>query len=607
MFIRSKVIFCALLFTGFVATALFYFSGISKAVTDESQKAVDYIASKPQNVWTTMALAAAGRDSIPSDHLKNISGDNPNDYSSAILAITAINENPRTFGGSDYVAKLESFWDGVQLGDSGLLNDDIFGLLALISAGENSSNPIVVGIKNYIISEQNSDGGWSWSPSGSSDSNMTSVGIMALVGTGISASDSAVKGASEFLETMQNQDGGFRYDASDFGKDSDAASDSWAISAIYAIGQNPFEWTKGNENPIKHLKSLQDESGFFYHSEGSQENSFTPTETAYAIVALEGKFFPLKIVVPSQSFSFRIEGNDKTICQGSVAGPTALDIVKNAAVICGFDYNIEETQYGPYLTAIAGEDASGLMGWLYLVNFMSPSVGSADYNLEQGDEVLWYFGDFNWKPLKLEMQNDGTTVSLNVNFFDNSAWQNLPGATVHAGSSDFVTASSGATSISIASLQDGLYRIFAEKQGYIRSNKVIVTVGQATADHGVSLKVNILQSEPLPEDDQDNISFSVSPSVIDFGDMKVGISKTKIVKLSNNGSKNIYIKTDVRGSEIFKSYLTVNGLAWQNFSENISKNNSSDINLGLHILSDYAGSFGEQESNLTFWAMAQQQ
>jgi len=607
MFSKKKVLLAALLFAGLAGVFIFLFSGSINAVSDASQAAANYILTKPQNVWTTMALASAGQNNIPSEHLKNIASNNANDYSSAILAITAINQDPRTFGGSDYAAKLESFWDGTQLGDSNLLNDDIFGLLALISAGEPSSNPIVAGIKNYIISEQNSDGGWGWSSSADSDSNMTSASIMALVSWGVSNTDPVIQKAIEFLKTMQNQDGGFKYDGSDWGRVSDAASDSWVISAIYAIGQNPSQWTNGTGDPLTHLKSLQDAvNGFFHHQQGDQETSFSLTETAYAIIALEGKFFPLNIVTPPQTFSFRIEGKDETICQGNTSGPTALDIVKNAASICNFTYNIQTTSYGPYLTAIADDTASGSTGWLYLVNSLSPQVGAGDYNLQGADEVLWYFGDFSWKPAKLEMNNDGTTASLHVSFFDNSIWQDLSGAAIKAGSSTFITDSSGMVSISIASLQDGLYQIFAEKNGYIRSNKTVLTVGQAPADHQVGLRVNILQVQPLPSDNQDAIIFSVSPSVIDFGDMKAGDTKSKIVNLSNDGSQNLYIETEVEGDEVFRNNLFVNGNIWNNFSTNIIKNSSSIIQLGFSIPNNYSGSFGSQEGGLTFWATAQQ-
>ena len=604
---KKKVILAVLLFIGLTSAFIFLFSDSINAVSGESQAAVSYILTKPQNVWTTMALASVSQNNIPSEHLKNIASNNANDYSSNILAIAAINQDPRIFGGSDYVAKLESFWDGTQLGDSNLLNDDIFGLLALISAGESPSNPIIAGIKNYIISEQNSDGGWGWSPTADSDSNMTSASIMALVSAGISNADTVIQKAIEFLKTMQNQDGGFRYDTSDWGKISDAASDSWAISAIYAISQNPSQWTKGTGDPITHLKSLQDAAGgFFYHQQGGQETSFTPTETAYAVIALEGKFFPLNIVAPAQSFLFRIEGKDETICQGNTAGPTAMDIVKNAASICNFTYNIQTTSYGPYLTAIASDTASGSTGWLYLVNNVSPMVGASDYNLQAGDEVLWYFGDFSWKPTKLEMNNNETIASLRITFFANSTWQDLSGATVKAGSSTFITDSSGMVSISIASLQDGLYQIFAEKDGYIRSNKIILTVGQAPANHQVGLKVNILQVQPLPSNNQDTIIFSITPSAIDFGDMKAGDTKSKIVNLSNDGSQNLYIETEVTGVPVFQSNLTVNGKNWNNFSTNIIKNSSSDIRLGLSIPNNYSGSFGGQEGGLTFWAAVQQ-
>src|SRR4030042_3760539 len=103
---------------------------------------------------------------------------------------------------------------------------------------------------------------------------------MALSSAGISSTDPVIQNAVNFLKTMQNQDGGFGYDGSDWGKVSDAASDSWVISAIYAVGQNPSQWIKGTENPITHLESLQyATSGFFHHQQGDHENSFTPTET----------------------------------------------------------------------------------------------------------------------------------------------------------------------------------------------------------------------------------------------------------------------------------------------------------------------------------------
>ena len=194
---------------------------------------------------------------------------------------------------------------------------------------------------------------------------------------------------------------------------------------------------------------------------------------------------------------------------------------------------------------------------------------------------------------------------MHVTFFDGSAWQNLEGATVYVGNSVFITDSGGKTSFGLAVLQDGIYQIFAQKSGYVRSNKATITVGQAPASHGVGLRVNVLQIQPLPQNNQDSIVFSVSPSSIDFGDMKAGDAKSKVVNLSNNGSQNLYIRTEVTGDQVFKSNITVNGTVWNNFSKNIVKSNSSDIQLKLSIPSNYSGTFGGQEGGLTFWAVSQ--
>ncbi len=385
------------IFALFLLGAFFFNLGFShwevKAAPEINQQAVTYLKSQTQNPWITMALAAAGESNISYEYLKNISSEKAIDYAAPILAIAALQKDPRTFGSQDYVQKLKSFWDGNQLGDSSLLNDDIFGLMALLASGELKQGEIVLGTKNYILSKQNSDGGWGWSPSAASDTNMTSSAIMALLKAGVSLSEQAMVKATTYLKSAQNEDGGFAYDPkSDWGKNSDASSDSWVISAIYALGQDPVTWQKGEKNPVEHLKTLQQDEGYFLHDENSSISSFTSTETAYAVVALAGKSYPVSIFVPA-GFEFKIQGKTKIICEGRVEAQNALDIVKNAAVLCSFTYVIEDTAYGPYLKKIGDDEAQGSSGWLYRVNGILPSIGAADYLLKSGDDVLWYFSD----------------------------------------------------------------------------------------------------------------------------------------------------------------------------------------------------------------------
>jgi len=92
------------------------------------------------SAWGVMSIAAAGEDpnswqvgSNPTiiDYLSANAGSasSVSDYARMILAITAAGEDPTDFGGRDFVALLEAAYDGTQIGDSSLLNDDYWGVM----------------------------------------------------------------------------------------------------------------------------------------------------------------------------------------------------------------------------------------------------------------------------------------------------------------------------------------------------------------------------------------------------------------------------------------------------------------------------------------------
>ncbi|MBN1152398.1 MAG: hypothetical protein JXA58_04240, partial [Dehalococcoidia bacterium] len=126
--------------------------------SDEVSTALDYLRSQQDtdgkiadfatSAWAVMAIVAAGEDpaswrvsSNPSvveylsAHAANASA--ANDYSRMLLAIAAAGEDPTDFGGSDFVALLEAEYDGTQIGDEYLLNDDFWAVMALVAAGRN--------------------------------------------------------------------------------------------------------------------------------------------------------------------------------------------------------------------------------------------------------------------------------------------------------------------------------------------------------------------------------------------------------------------------------------------------------------------------------------
>lgn len=587
--------------------ALVILSPFGVNATHDSSSAKTYLLSHSDNPWSTMALSFLDVTSIPTAHLTSINGSSALDYEAPILAITALGHNPRTFGSNDYIVELKNYYIDEQIGDPSTLNDDFFGILALISAGEHPNSFIIQNVTTFILSNQNSDGGWGFTTTSDSDTNMTAAAILALLASGIEDTNSQIQDAIAYLQAAQNTDGGFPYIPNG---ESDSASTAWVIWALNALNINPASWVVSNDNPLTYLQENQDDQGFFRYQSNSSEDAFSPVTTAYAVIALENRTIPVKILPinsPVETFSFRIEGSTETVCSGKAAGPSALDIIKNAEFLCGFTYEIEDTSYGPYLYKINDDEAQGFTGWLYLVNNISPPIGAADYQLAGDDSIIWYHGDFSWLPTELSLSADGietgqATVAT-VEFFSNDEWSPLADAVVHYGPHTAFTGTNGEVSISVA---DGYYKVYAEKQDYIRSNAVFLKVGQP-ADATVDLEVNIenVIVGGVGTGKPDAVSFIVAPSSIHFGDLNPGSAVTEIVNIDNTGSTDIHVEASVNGDSLFIENLKVSDVLWKNFRTDLIQGNNQEVNVLLSVPSGYSGEVGTKTGQLTFWAMAQ--
>jgi hypothetical protein len=61
---------------------------------------------------------------------------------------------------SNLVARIAELFDGTQIGEPGLLNDDIFGVLALHQAG--APQALLRKLADHLRTKQLPDGGWTW-------------------------------------------------------------------------------------------------------------------------------------------------------------------------------------------------------------------------------------------------------------------------------------------------------------------------------------------------------------------------------------------------------------------------------------------------------------
>ena len=246
--------------------------------------------------WAVMALAAAGENpndwtknnTSPIDYIRNnlkesIGRMGTADYARTILALKAVNENPRNFSGINLVDMLKSrIKENGQIGD--FIYTTIWGIMALKACDEDVNKSV-----EWLKQQQNEDGGFAWTVGEKSDYDDTAAAIQALIAAGEPGDSEVIKKALDYLKTGQNEDGGFRY----FGSSaSNAASDSWVIQALVAAGENPTEWKKNNVSVVEHLLSLQTEEGFFNYT--SYQTSNPGYMTVCAIMALLGKPHPVK-------------------------------------------------------------------------------------------------------------------------------------------------------------------------------------------------------------------------------------------------------------------------------------------------------------------------
>ena len=586
-----------------------------------TNEAVAYLQAKPINAWSAQALAAAGKTvdvstliSVDSSSAKAI------DYEAPILAMVAAGKNPATYPAFDFVEKLKTFWDGTQLGDVGTVNDDIFGALALVSAGVSKSDAVLVGLKSYIVARQNNDGGFPFAVAGTSDTNTTAAAIMALLKLDISKTEQSIVKAVAYLKAAQNNDGGFPYDPqSQWGTDSDASSDAWVVMAINALGESASDWAKSpsagsgqaSKTPIDHLLLLQDAtSGYFAWQSGFAEDSFSPVTAAYAVIALSGKSFPVSIYsAPAlPHVSYRLVGSSSD-CVGETDASNPFDAAKKAAAACGMDYHVTHYSFGDYLDRIGSDSASGNKGWSYYVNSVEGNVGADAYALKANDQVLWVFTDFGSALSRITLNSStissGGSASITAEYLDGGSWKKLSGASVYAGNTLATTDENGVASLA---MPDGSYKIYAAKTGVVRSEEKTITFGSRT-ESAVDLSVDLGAESGgggSSNSSGNTISFTIAPAAagasgVSFGQIAKGQNIAREVNISNKGSLAMYFEAVVTGDKVFTSYLTIDDAPWRKFNSRLNSGASKALNVGLIVPADYTDG-GTKNGKLTIWA-----
>jgi Prenyltransferase and squalene oxidase repeat len=195
-----------------------------------------------------------------------------------VLLVRAAGLSARRFGGRDLVTAIE----GRRRGDgsiAGYVSYTTFGVLALRASGVSAGAATV----RWLVSSQNTDGGFGVAPASSSDSDMTGATLQALATVGRARSPAARR-AVAWLRGNQNDDGGFGQFR---GRSSNAQSTAYAVQGLAAAGAGGPVLTRA----LGYIRGLQRRDGRVAYSSTSRQ---TPVwVTAQALMALARQPLPL--------------------------------------------------------------------------------------------------------------------------------------------------------------------------------------------------------------------------------------------------------------------------------------------------------------------------
>lgn len=172
---------------------------------------------------------------------------------------------------------------------------------------------------------------------------------------------------------------------------------------------------------------------------------------------------------------------DSTGASHQIKGDMALCALQLASTQGDFTYELINSSFGLYLNRVGDFTADAEQFWLYYVNDTSAMVGLSEYDLSEGDELLFTFGEYPSSPLRLNVKKKQATTKREVvatvktlDEFGTGKYIPVVGAVVHFGKNKVVTDSKGIARFVFD--KKGEYQVSAESAGYTRTPAVTVII-----------------------------------------------------------------------------------------------------------------------------------
>jgi hypothetical protein len=214
-----------------------------------------------------------------------------------LLVVDAAGTDPHEFAGYDLVAEIldRQLPNGsfpFVPGGRGEINDTAFAVLALSPVAEPAVEVAIGKALDWLATQQNDDGAWSWQVKGLADNVDLTGGVLEAFNAAERPGTAAQAQALAFLRGAQRPDGGWPETG---GGESNVASTAWAVQGLWAAGQDPETWRTGSglasEEPLDYMESLQQPDGHVRWKQSSDMNGIWMT--AYVAPAFAGQALPI--------------------------------------------------------------------------------------------------------------------------------------------------------------------------------------------------------------------------------------------------------------------------------------------------------------------------
>jgi hypothetical protein len=388
-------------------------------VSDAVYKTVNYYVynkNQLENWEEIWALNSAGENlnndekwTLPDWEIEILTDESDaREYANKIIGLYSVGKDAGNINGRDLIAELKSKqMDSGSFGED--LNSTYWAIIALSMANANESSDEISKAINYLISQQNDDGGFSSANKGkTSEADATGAVLFALANFSDNEEvANCVTRAIYYLNDVKIENGGFA-----FGNTATAESTAYAIIGLVANEENitSEKWTKDNKTMIDALINFQFRNGSFRHSLDGASDSMATRQALLALSYLKEKYgeytISKDIVLPEEPFNeeqavrVRVEGHTSTLVNEKTIALTALGALEAVADDVVLD------SWG-MIKSILGESGQPEItqelstSWMYYVirdGAIEPgafAVGPAGYNVKPGDEIVFYIGSLD--------------------------------------------------------------------------------------------------------------------------------------------------------------------------------------------------------------------